>query len=60
VTPALTIQLLKRGVRILGLPELAKRLNTPPESLQLWMDGLATMPERKFLALVDILAADDK
>src|SRR5437016_313715 len=31
------------------------RLQVPPELIQTWINGHATMPERKFLRLVDVL-----
>ena len=39
----------------LGREELAKRLNVPEHLLEAWMDGHATMPERKILELADLL-----
>jgi len=35
------------------------RLGSPAESIKAWSLGHATMPERKFLALVDILTELD-
>jgi len=43
----------------LGSAELARRLTVPQETLRAWRDGLATMPEYKFLRLVDILTELD-
>ena len=39
----------------LGIEELAHRLHTVPNVIQAWRMGHATMPEYKFLRLVDIL-----
>jgi hypothetical protein len=38
----------------LGLEELARRLKAHPETLRAWRYGHATIPERKFLLLVDV------
>ena len=37
------------------MEELAKRLGAPDTLIQAWRFGHATMPEAKFLKLVDIL-----
>jgi hypothetical protein len=54
VTPLIT-----RGIAIaekyLGMEALAERLRAHPDTIRAWRDGHATMPERKFLLLVDIL-----
>lgn len=39
----------------LGMDELAQKLVAPPSAIEAWRAGLATMPDRKFLKLVDIL-----
>ncbi len=39
----------------LGRKELARRLVAPETLIAAWRDGHATMPEYKFLQLVDIL-----
>ena len=39
----------------LGKRELSERLGSPESSIQAWRMGHATMPEYKFLKLVDIL-----
>ena len=39
----------------LGLRELSERLGSPESSIQAWRMGHATIPENKFLKLVDIL-----
>ena len=41
--------------RHLGIAELAKRLHTTDSMIRAWRMGHATMPEYKFLGLVDIL-----
>jgi hypothetical protein len=39
----------------LGKRELSEQLGSPESSIQAWRMGHATMPEYKFLKLVDIL-----
>ncbi len=39
----------------LGRDELCRRINATPEMLHAWRDGLASIPKRKFLQLVDVL-----
>ncbi len=48
-------QALERALKALGPDELSSRLKAPPELIQTWINGHATMPERKFLQLVDVL-----
>lgn len=47
--------LLAEAARRLGRDELAKRLNVPEPLLETWLNGHAHMPERKFLALLDLM-----
>jgi hypothetical protein len=51
--------LVTRGLEIaekrLGMDELCRQLNVSESSIRAWMLGHATMPEYKFLRLVDIL-----
>jgi len=46
---------LERALKTLGPDELSSRLQVPPELIQTWINGHATMPERKFLRLIDLL-----
>ena len=46
---------LERALRALGPDELSSRLKAPPELIQTWINGHATMPERKFHRLLDLL-----
>jgi len=39
----------------LGIEELSRRLNAPVETIRAWSFGHATMPEYKFLRLIDVL-----
>ena len=48
-------ELLKRAAELVGREELAARLNVPVTLLDVWMRGLATMPDRKLLPLADLL-----
>jgi hypothetical protein len=47
--------MLERAAKHLGREQLAARLNVPESLLQVWIDGHASMPERKLLALADLL-----
>jgi hypothetical protein len=51
----LEIAALERALKAMGPDGLAARLNAPPELIQAWINGHATMPGRKFYALVDII-----
>jgi hypothetical protein len=43
----------------IGMDELSRRLNAPDSIVRAWRDGHATMPEYKFLSLVDVLTELD-
>jgi hypothetical protein len=47
--------LLEQAAKRLGRTELAKRLNVPEELLEAWIGGNASMPDRKLLALADLI-----
>ena len=47
--------LLKSVALRVGTADLAKRLNVPESLLQAWMSGHASMPDRKFLLLAEVL-----
>ena len=40
----------------MGPNKLSERLRAPPELIQAWISGFATMPERKVSVLMGILA----
>jgi hypothetical protein len=48
-------RMLEQAAKHLGREELAGRLNVPESLLQAWIDGHASMPERKLLTLADLL-----
>lgn len=48
-------QLLRKAVALLGRDELARRVNVPVTLLDAWIRGHASMPDRKLVALADIL-----
>lgn len=50
---------LKKALGAMGPESLAVRLGSPVSLLQAWVTGQATMPERTFAMLADILAAID-
>ena len=49
--------LLHRASQLVGKDALATRLNVPMHLLDVWLRGHATVPERKLLALIDLLDA---
>jgi hypothetical protein len=51
---------LERALKAIGPDELSSRLKAPPELIQTWINGHATMPERQFLRLVDVLDEIDQ
>lgn len=57
--PLLVMRALEVVEKKVGIHELARRLGMPPETVTAWRDGMATMPERKFLKLVDVLTELD-
>ena len=48
-------QLLRRAMALVGLDELAAALKTPPTLVEAWINGHASMPDRKLLVLADFL-----
>jgi hypothetical protein len=48
-------RLLKRAAVLIGRDALAARLNVPATLLDVWLRGLATMPDRKLFALADLI-----
>jgi hypothetical protein len=49
------VEALERALKALGPDALSARLQVPPELIQTWINGHATMSERKFLRLIDVL-----
>ena len=47
--------LLKEAAKLVGKEQLARGLRVPQSVLEAWMNGHATMPERKLLLLADLL-----
>jgi DNA-binding transcriptional regulator YdaS (Cro superfamily) len=53
-------RLLRRAAEIAGDPAaLAASLGVAEESLKIWMEGKAKMPDRIFLATADLVLEDD-
>ena len=48
-------RLLKEAAKLIGEEELARRLAVPSWLLVAWIEGAATMPDRKLLALAEVL-----
>jgi hypothetical protein len=56
----LKVRLLARACDILGGRErLAERLDVEAHSLEFWLAGRATPPDRVFLSVVDLVLEDD-
>jgi hypothetical protein len=55
-------RLLKEAVKRVGIKEVAAHLRSPVAVVDLWVRGLARMPDRKLLHLADLLdkLSDDK
>lgn len=55
-------ELLRRAANLIGEAELAIALKIPLSLLAAWMNGHASIPDRKLIALIDILdeVADGK
>ena len=51
----LVIRALEVAEKRIGMKALSERLGSPAGSIEAWRHGKATMPEDKFLALVDLL-----
>jgi hypothetical protein len=45
--------------KLTGMERLSQRLGAPDTTIRAWRFGHATMPEHKFLRLVDLLAELD-
>jgi hypothetical protein len=48
-------RLLRDAVNLVGLEAVAAHLRAPESLVEAWMQGLATMPDRKLLLLADLL-----
>jgi len=48
-------ELLQRGLRLFGREELAKRLGVPATRVDAWQAGLISVPDLKYLLLLDIM-----
>lgn len=48
-------RLLREAVRLAGVEAVGAQLQASAEAVDLWLRGLATMPDRKLLALADLL-----
>jgi hypothetical protein len=48
-------QLLRNAVKLAGMEDVAIALKVPASLVDAWMNGQATMPDRKLLLLADFL-----
>ena len=55
----LIVRALEVAEKHLGMKELCRRMVVPEDSIRAWKLGHATMPQYKFLRLVDILTELD-
>jgi hypothetical protein len=56
---ALVRAALEKALKALGPDKLSTRLNSPPELIQTWINGHATMPGRKLTMLMNVMAELD-
>jgi hypothetical protein len=49
------VRLLRQAIRLAGIEKVSKQLRVSREMLDLWLRGLAPMPDRKLLPLADLL-----
>lgn len=49
------MRLLRQAIRLAGIEKVSKELRATRETLDLWLRGLAPMPDRKMLPLADLL-----
>lgn len=49
-------RLLQRTVEIAGMDKVVAALKSPQSAVEAWMNGQASMPNRKLLLLADLLA----
>ena len=47
--------LLRRAAKLVGADNLAQALKVPPHLLEAWINGNATVPARKLVALADYM-----
>ena len=52
--------LLRNAANRMGIEQLCKALNAPQSLIEAWMSGHASMPDRKFIALADLLDSMDE
>ena len=50
-------RLLQEGVKLFGREVMSTQLRVPLSLLDVWLRGLATMPDRKLLLLADLILA---
>ena len=53
--PTTKQELLRKAVRLIGRDELAQKLGVPTHLLDAWMNGQASMPDRKLVQLANVL-----
>ena len=58
--PSTRIKLLEQAMGTFGAKVVAKELATTEETLRIWIDGFASMPNNKFLRLADLLDRNKK
>ena len=48
-------RLLKEAIKLAGMDAVSKALRAKPDVIDLWLRGLAPIPNRKMLPLADLL-----
>ena len=51
---------MREAIDRFGLEAVAVELRMPPEAVDLWVRGLATLPDREVVALINLLRRIDK
>jgi hypothetical protein len=46
---------LRQAIKLAGIHRVSEELRAKPEVLDLWLRGLAPMPDRKLLPLADLI-----
>lgn len=48
-------ELIRRSVELVGMEQLAERIDSPQPLIEAWIQGAATMPDRTLVKLAGVL-----